>query len=278
MMGQLRTRRAVNEIDDANLTDQALAYGNGIEAHEVSVAFSGVIALRGVSVAARKGEVVGLIGPNGAGKTTFFDVISGLRRPDQGSIFFDGQNITAHSAVRRSRAGIRRTFQRQQVFGWLTVEENLLVATEWQGGGGGILADLVALPNRRRFERRRREAVREVLQLCGLEPVRHVIAGSLPIGTARMVELGRALADSPAVLLLDEPTSGLGGTEVEHLSSIIDRLSNTQSCAVLLVEHDIKFVMSHSHRIVVLHLGQVLAEGTPSEIQANPEVRQAYLG
>jgi len=174
--------------------------------------------------------------------------------------------------------GIRRTFQRQQVFGRLTVEENLLTATEWHGGGGGILADLVAFPTRKRIERRRREAVNQVLQMCGLEPFRHTMAGSLPIGTARMVELGRALAESPSLLLLDEPTSGLGGAEVEHLSEVIRRLKSELSCAILLVEHDITFVMSHSDRIVVLQLGEVLAEGTPSEIQANPEVRNAYLG
>jgi branched-chain amino acid transport system ATP-binding protein len=223
----------------------------------VGVSFSGVIALRDVSLEVQRGEVLGLIGPNGAGKTTLFDVISGLRPPGSGSIFFDGNDITRHSAVARSRAGIRRTFQRQQVFGRLTVEENLLTATEWHGGGGGILADLVAFPPRKRIERRRREAV---------------------IGTARMVELGRALAESPSLLLLDEPTSGLGGAEVEHLSEVIRRLRAELTCAILLVEHDITFVMSHCDRIVVLQLGEVLAEGTPSEIQANPEVRNAYLG
>jgi branched-chain amino acid transport system ATP-binding protein len=254
------------------------ALGAGLKVHGVGVSFSGVIALRDVSLEVQRGEVLGLIGPNGAGKTTLFDVISGLRPPGSGSIFFDGNDITRHSAVARSRAGIRRTFQRQQVFGRLTVEENLLTATEWHGGGGGILADLVAFPPRKRIERRRREAVNNVLGMCGLEPFRHTMAGSLPIGTARMVELGRALAESPSLLLLDEPTSGLGGAEVEHLSEVIRRLKGELSCAILLVEHDITFVMSHSDRIVVLQLGEVLAEGTPSAIQANPEVRNAYLG
>src|ERR1700734_1750605 len=176
----------------------------GLRVEGVGVSFSGVVALRGVSLEVQRGEVLGLIGPNGAGKTTLFDVVSGLRPPERGTIHFDGNDITGHSAVARSRAGIRRTFQRQQVFGRLTVEENLLTATEWHGGGGGILADLVAFPPRRRIERRRREAVNDVLQMCGLEPVRHTMAGSLPIGTARMVELGRALAESPSLLLLDE--------------------------------------------------------------------------
>jgi branched-chain amino acid transport system ATP-binding protein len=252
--------------------------GAGLQVQGVGVSFSGVIALRDVSMGVRRGEVLGLIGPNGAGKTTLFDVVSGLQPPASGSIFFDGNDITGHSAVARSRAGMRRTFQRQQVFGRLTVEENLLTATEWHGGGGGILADLVAFPTRKRIERRRREAVNDVLQMCGLESFRHAMAGSLPIGTARMVELGRALAESPSLLLLDEPTSGLGGAEAEHLSEVIRRLKGELSCAILLVEHDITFVMSHCDRVVVLQLGEVLAEGTPSQIQANPEVRDAYLG
>jgi branched-chain amino acid transport system ATP-binding protein len=252
--------------------------GTGLKVQGVGVSFSGVVALRDVSLEVQRGEVLGLIGPNGAGKTTLFDVVSGLRPPGSGSIFFDGNDITRHSAVARSRAGIRRTFQRQQVFGRLTVEENLLTATEWHGGGGGILADLVAFPPRKRLERRRREAVNDVLAMCGLEPFRKTMAGSLPIGTARMVELGRALAESPSLLLLDEPTSGLGAAEVEHLSEVIRRLRAALSCAILLVEHDITFVMSHCDRIVVLQLGEVLAGGTPSEIQANQEVRNAYLG
>jgi ABC-type branched-subunit amino acid transport system ATPase component len=173
---------------------------------------------------------------------------------------------------------MRRTFQRQQVFGRLTVEENLLCALEWRGGGGGILADLVALPPRRRIERRRRVEVDKFVELCGLGPVRHAMAGSLPIGTSRMVELGRALAESPSLLLLDEPTSGLGDAEVERLSTVINRLRTEGSCAILLVEHDISFVMSHCDRITVLERGEVLAEGSPSEIQANEEVRDAYLG
>jgi branched-chain amino acid transport system ATP-binding protein len=265
-------------------TDQAVSSGrsssgNGVlEVRNIGVSFSGVIALHDVSLDVVRGEVLGLIGPNGAGKTTLFDVVSGLRDPKRGSIVFDGNDVTDRSAVWRSRAGMRRTFQRQQVFGRLTVEENLLCALEWKGGGGGILADLVALPPRRRIERRRRAEVNEYLERCGLGSVRHVMAGSLPIGTARMVELGRALAQSPSLLLLDEPTSGLGDAEVECLSAVVNQQRSDGSCAVLLVEHDISFVMSHCDRIVVLQRGEVLAEGTTDAIQGNREVRDAYLG
>jgi branched-chain amino acid transport system ATP-binding protein len=257
---------------------EAPSAGSGLRVTDIGVSFSGVIALNGVSMAVEPGEVLGLIGPNGAGKTTFFDVVSGIRPPNGGTIMFNGEDITARSTVWRSRAGIRRTFQRQQVFGRLTVEENLLCALEWRGGGGGILADLVGLPTRRRIERKRRASVDEVIELCGLQSIRQTMAGSLPIGMARMVELGRALAESPRLLLLDEPTSGLGEAEVELLSAVITKLKGEKSCAILLVEHDISFVMSHCDRIVVLQRGEVLAEGTPAEVQANPEVRDAYLG
>lgn len=249
-----------------------------LEVTGVGVSFSGVTALTDVCMEVSCGEVLGLIGPNGAGKTTLFDVVSGMHAPDGGTIRFQGSDITRWSAVRRSRAGMRRTFQRQQVFGRLTVEENLISALEWRGGGGGILADLVALPRRRRIEKARRTQVDQILRECGLDSVRHAMAGSLPIGTARMVELGRALVDSPSVLLLDEPTSGLGDAEVECLGTVLRQLRDGGSCGVMLVEHDISFVMAQCDRIVVLQSGIVLAEGTPSEIQDNREVRDAYLG
>jgi branched-chain amino acid transport system ATP-binding protein len=193
-------------------------------------------------------------------------------------IELDGVDITNRSATWRSRNGLRRTFQRQQIFGRLTVEDNLLCATEWRGGGGGVLADMLGLPSRRSREKNRRQHVDDVLELCGLAPLRSAPAGSLPIGLARMVELGRALADAPSVLLLDEPTSGLGREETEHLSQAIRRLRAARTCAILLVEHDIGFVMEESDRILVLERGTVLAEGTPAEVQANEMVRQAYLG
>jgi branched-chain amino acid transport system ATP-binding protein len=269
---------AMTQTDQTSPVGQPALSSGILRVHDVGVSFSGVIALNDVSLEVARGEVLGLIGPNGAGKTTFFDVVSGLRQPNHGSIFFEGNDVTDRSAVWRSRAGMRRTFQRQQVFGRLTVEENLLCALEWRGGGGGIVADLVALPRRRRIERSRRADVEKYVDLCGLAPVRHAMAGSLPIGTARMVELGRALAESPSLLLLDEPTSGLGEAEVECLSTVINRLRAEGSCAILLVEHDISFVMSHCDRIVVLQSGEVLAEGPPDEIRANREVRDAYLG
>jgi ABC-type branched-subunit amino acid transport system ATPase component len=244
----------------------------------ISVRFGGIAALSGVSLDASAGEVLGIIGPNGAGKTTLFDVVSGIRAPNEGRVVLGGNDITSKSAVQRARRGLRRTFQRVQTFGWLTVEDNVLAALEWHGGGGGFLADLVASPTRRRHERARRARVDEVLSRCGLDAVRRELAGSLPIGVARMVEFARAIVDAPKLLLLDEPASGLDEMEAERLGAQIETARDETGCAVLLVEHNAGFVMEHSNRVVVLDLGTVLASGLPDEIQNNQLVRDAYLG
>ncbi|MFP3986962.1 ABC transporter ATP-binding protein [Streptomyces sp. E11-3] len=249
-----------------------------LQASGIGVRFGGVRALTGVSVGVRPGEVCGLIGPNGAGKTTLFDVVSGIRRPDEGRVLLDGADITRRSPVWRARHGMRRTFQRQQLFGQLTVADNLLVAQEWRGGGGGLAADLLAAPSRRRRAAARTERATAVLRDCGLAALADGYAGALPVGRARMVELARALADPPRVLLLDEPASGMTAEERTHLSAVIRHLADEQGCAVLLVEHNVAFVMELCARVVVLDLGAVLAEGTAAEVRADASVRDAYLG
>ncbi|WP_238431679.1 ABC transporter ATP-binding protein [Streptomyces cavernae] len=249
-----------------------------LEARGIGVRFGGVRALAGVSLALRPGEVCGLIGPNGAGKTTLFDVLSGIRRPDEGRVLLDGADITRRSPVWRARHGLRRTFQRQQLFGQLTVSDNLLVAQEWRGGGGGLAADLLAAPTRRVYERDRRRRAEQVLRDCGLEDVGGSYAGTLPVGRARMVELARALADPPRVLLLDEPASGMSAGESDRLSAVVRRLAEEEGAAVLLVEHNVAFVMALCTRVVVLDLGSVLAEGTATQVHADARVRDAYLG
>jgi branched-chain amino acid transport system ATP-binding protein len=251
---------------------------DALDLHEIGVRFGGIAALDSVSLTVHAGEICGLIGANGAGKTTLFDVISGVRRPDRGRVLLDGDDATSWSAHRRARAGLRRTFQRVQLFGWLTVEENLLVATEWRGGGGGVLGDLVAVPARRRLEAERRSRADQVLGRCGLTELRHEPAARLPIGQARLVELARALVDRPTLLLLDEPASGLDATEAERFASVVRSLRDEEGTSVLLVEHDVGFVMEHCDRVVVLHLGRVLAEGPPEAIRDDPAVRDAYLG
>ncbi|WP_329097597.1 ABC transporter ATP-binding protein [Streptomyces sp. NBC_01439] len=252
--------------------------GYVLEARGVGVRFGGVRALAGVDLGVRAGEVCGLIGPNGAGKTTLFDVLSGIRRPDQGRMLLDGVDVTRRSPVWRARHGIRRTFQRQQLFGQLSVADNVLVAQEWQGGGGGPAADLLALPARRARERERRARGQRVLADCGIGALGASYAGGLPVGQARMVELARAVADPPRVLLLDEPASGMSAPERGRLAEVVRALAEREGCAVLLVEHNVAFVMELCARVVVLDLGTVLAEGTAAEVRANPLVREAYLG
>lgn len=249
-----------------------------LEVDHVTVRFGGVLAVDDVTFAVPEGEIRGVIGPNGAGKTTLFDIITGVRQPSSGRVLLDGLDITSRPAVWRSRHGVRRTFQRQQPFGWLSVEDNIVAALDWRGGGGGIAADLLALPTRARRDRARRDRAREVMDLCGLLDVRSVPAGLLSIGRARMVELARAIADPPRLLLLDEPTSGLEEPEAHNLAHIVNELRSTTACAVLLVEHDVAFVMSLCDRITVLNLGEVIAGGTPDEVTADPLVRSAYLG
>ncbi|MEU4078945.1 ABC transporter ATP-binding protein [Streptomyces venezuelae] len=239
---------------------QALLRASGI-----GVRFGGVHALRDVTLSVGPGEVCGLIGPNGAGKTTLFDVVSGMRRPDAGTVAYDGTDITRRSPVWRARHGIRRTFQRQQLFGQLTVEDNLLVAQDWRGGV-------------RPAVRRHRERAAAVLHECGLDALADSYAGGLPVGQARMVELARALADPPRVLLLDEPASGTTAEERRQLAAVIRHMADEENCAVLLVEHNVAFVMELCSRVVVLDLGRVLAEGPAAEVQADPAVREAYLG
>jgi len=244
----------------------------------ISVRFGGIAALTGVDLDVAGGEVLGLIGPNGAGKTTLFDVIAGVRAPNEGKVVLDGVDVNGKSATDRARRGLRRTFQRVQTFGWLTVEDNVLIALESRGGGGGFVADLVYFPTRRRLERERRERVGEVLERCGLVSVRKELAGSLPIGIARMVEFARAIIDPPRLLLLDEPASGLDEVETERLGEQIQAVRGEMACAILLIEHNAGFVMQHSDRVVVLDLGSVLASGLPDQIQRDQAVREAYLG
>jgi branched-chain amino acid transport system ATP-binding protein len=249
-----------------------------VEVEGVTVRFGGVVALQEVGFAVDRGEIRGLIGPNGAGKTTLFDTITGIRRPTSGRLRFLGRDVTERSAVWRSRAGMRRTFQRQQPFGWLSVEDNVMAALDHHGGGGGIVADLLASPSRRRMERARRERAREAVARCGLADHADEPAGRLPIGRIRLLELARAIVDGPSVLLLDEPTSGLEERESVRFAEIVREVRADTGCAVLLVEHDVPFVMGLCDRITVLDLGQVIADGTPDEVAADPAVRAAYLG
>jgi branched-chain amino acid transport system ATP-binding protein len=264
--------------DASAVRDDVMEQTAALRVADVSVSFGGIRALTQVTFTVPPGVVHGLIGPNGAGKTTLFDVISGLRTPSEGSLHLAGVDVTRTSATERARLGLRRTFQRVQLFGRLSVADNLLIALEHHGGGGGLVGDVLALPGRRRRERERRARVADVAKMCGLSAVLDRPAGSLPVALARQVELGRALVDGPSVLLLDEPTSGLDDAETARLGELISTLSSEHRCAVVLVEHNVQFVMDHCSRITFMRLGRVVVDGSPAEIRGNLDVQNTYLG
>jgi branched-chain amino acid transport system ATP-binding protein len=241
-----------------------------IAASGVTVRFGGVTALAGVDLAVERGGITGLIGPNGAGKTTLFNVITGVVEPEAGAVSLDGTDITAWAAHRRGRAGVSRTFQRLELFTGLTVHDNLLAA--WEASVPG------AVLGRRRRDGRR--IVAEILADLDLEAVADRLAGTLPTGLGRLVELARALVVQPRVLLLDEPSSGLDPGETAHFRDVLRRVVGRRDGepAVLLVEHDVALVMELCDRITVLDFGNVIAVGRPDEVRSDQRVIAAYLG
>jgi branched-chain amino acid transport system ATP-binding protein len=231
---------------------------------DISVSFGGVQALGGVSLDVDAGAVTGLIGPNGAGKTTLFNVVTGFQRPNRGRVMMDGREITALRPHTRARLGLGRTFQRLELFGSLSARENILVGIE-------------ARPGRADHDRHRRRAADEILERVGLGTVADRQADTLSTGRARLVELGRALATRPKLLLLDEPSSGLDQAETDTLGRLLTALAG-EGMAVLLVEHDVDLVMRVCDRVHVLDFGQIIAAGSPAEVQGDPRVQLAYLG
>ena len=249
-----------------------------LRATDVTVRFGGLTAVREASIEVSSDGFVGLIGPNGAGKTTLFNVMSGFQEPTSGRVFLDDRDITQTAASARAKLGIGRTFQKLELFGRMTVFENLMVAAEAGESRLDVASDLLSLPKRRREERRCAEIADEMLAMLDLGWARDRRASDIPLGTARILELGRALCTKPELLLLDEPSSGLDADETAAFGALLKRINAEIGIGILIVEHDMDLVTEVCREISVLDFGMMIAHGSPDEILRDPHVRTAYLG
>jgi branched-chain amino acid transport system ATP-binding protein len=247
-----------------------------LELSAITQIFGGVTALKDVSFSVTKGEITGVIGPNGAGKTTLFNIISGIYTQSSGSIVLEGRDVSSAPPERLARLGMVRTFQNIELFGAMTVGENVMVGLHTRGSSG-LLACSLKMPWTLREERRIRTEAQKWLEFTGIADLADVTAGNLPFGKGRLLEIARALAVEPRIILMDEPAAGLNSQETLALARLIRRIRDL-GITIVLVEHDMELVMDICDRIVVLNLGMKLAEGTPREIQENREVIAAYLG
>jgi branched-chain amino acid transport system ATP-binding protein len=248
-----------------------------LEARGLSRNFGGLLAVNNVSFAVRAGEIFGLIGPNGAGKTTLFNLITGLTQPSAGALLFAGKTLLRQRPHQIARRGIARTFQNIRLFGGLSALENVIIARHLHIRTGA-LAGMLGLPSARREEREARERALGLLAMVGLTERADAQARSLPYGDQRRLEIARALALEPSLLLLDEPTAGMTPNEKQALSAFIRDLRDRLGLTIVLIEHHVPLVMGLCDRVAVLHFGQLIALGDPAQVRSDPAVIEAYLG
>ena len=247
-----------------------------LRVENLSREFGGVLAIENLSFTVSRGDIHSIIGPNGAGKTTLFNLITGVYKPSGGRVLFDGATVSGLPPYRLAERGMSRTFQNLQIFFNMTALENVMVGRHLHLNGR-LLPALFRFPSLVRKDREAREAAAELMASVGLAKYVDAHASSMPYGALKRLEIARALASEPKLLLLDEPAAGLNATESREIDEVIKTVA-ASGVTVILVEHDMKMVMGISHRITALNYGRKLAEGTPTEVAANPDVVAAYLG
>ena len=249
-----------------------------LEASGITLSFGGVTALRGVDLIVRKGDLLSIIGPNGAGKTSFLNCISGRYRPTGGNIRFEGQSIDRRSTSARAALGIARTFQNLALFAHMSVLDNIMVGRHHLLKCGFLRGGLYWLGGAQREELSHRRRVEEIIELLEIEQIRHATAGTLSYGMRKRVELARALAVEPKLLLLDEPMAGMNLEEKDDIARYIVEINREWGITVIMIEHDMGVVMDLSDRVAVLNYGEKIADDLPERVSADPHVRAAYLG
>ncbi len=249
-----------------------------LELQNVTHSFGGLKALGNCTLSVAPGELMGVIGPNGAGKTTLFNLITGVYRPGEGCILLDGKPVTGLSPARICRLGVARTFQNIRLFRTMTVLDNLRIACRPEPGTYGLVRTLLGFRALRRGEKEITRRAHEILEVFGLERVAFQEAGGLPYGLQRVLEIARALATRPRLLLLDEPAAGMNPTEIDALIRLVRRIRGEFGLTVILIEHQMRLVMSLCERIRVLDFGLTIADGTAQQVRTDPRVLRAYLG